>query len=157
VFTNKPVSGRRATRGTAEFVWNCPGLLADVNGGYPTYPIRDLRAAYRPVWPIRQSTAFLIARPRAAHTQTTRPGQSQNSILCETACTSGADSQSARKAGLERISVDFGVETDRGKRFALWAQMFLLRTAPDLDVAFNEESDREAARSFKVLAVFEAA
>jgi hypothetical protein len=57
-------------------------------------------------------------------------------------------SQNAREAGLERIRVDFGLETDRGKRFALWALLFLFRANPDLDVAFKEESDREAARNF---------
>jgi hypothetical protein len=54
--------------------------------------------------------------------------------------------------------VDFGLETDRGKRFALWALLFLFGAAPDLDVAFKEESDREAARNFMdLLAAFEAA
>ena len=74
-----------------------------------------------------------------------------------TSDTSGL-SQNAREAGIERIRVDFGLETDRGKRFALWALMFLFRAAPDLDVAFKEESDREAARNFMdLLAASEAA
>jgi hypothetical protein len=67
-------------------------------------------------------------------------------------------SENARDAGLERIRVDFGLETDRGKRFALWALLFLFGGAPDLDAAFKEESDREAARNFMdLLAASEAA
>ena len=53
-----------------------------------------------------------------------------------------------RAAGLERIRVDFGLEKDRGKRFALWSLLYLLGSAPALDVAFKEEGDCEAARRF---------
>jgi len=52
------------------------------------------------------------------------------------------------EAGLDRLRVDFGLERDPGKRFALWAILHLLGAAPDLDVAFNHEADREAARNF---------
>ncbi|MEO6041463.1 MAG: hypothetical protein ABIP41_06150 [Croceibacterium sp.] len=55
-------------------------------------------------------------------------------------------------AGIERLLVDFGLEQDRGKRFALWALLYLLSAAPDLDVAFKDPSDREAARNFMDLA-----
>jgi hypothetical protein len=51
-------------------------------------------------------------------------------------------------AGIERILVDFGLERDRGKRFALWTLLYLLAAAPDLEVAFKDEADREAARNF---------
>ena len=51
-----------------------------------------------------------------------------------------------REAGLERMRVDFGLERDRGKRFALWAVLYMLGASPDLDVAFSEAADREAAR-----------
>ena len=51
-------------------------------------------------------------------------------------------------AGLERMRVDFGLEKDRGHRFALWTVMFILGDAPDLDVAFKDEKDRNAARDF---------
>lgn len=51
-------------------------------------------------------------------------------------------------AGIERILVDFGLERDRGKRFALWTLLYLLAAAPDLDVSFKDEADREAARNF---------
>ena len=50
--------------------------------------------------------------------------------------------------GIERMAVDFGLEKDRGRRFALWAVMYMLGAAPDLDVAFKAENDRNAARDF---------
>ena len=51
-------------------------------------------------------------------------------------------------SGLERCRVDFGLEQDRGKRFALWSFLHMLGAAPDIDVAFEDETDREAARNF---------
>ncbi len=54
--------------------------------------------------------------------------------------------------GAERMRVDFGMETDRPRRFALWTLMHMLGVAPDLDVAFKEEADREAARNFMDMA-----
>ncbi len=51
-------------------------------------------------------------------------------------------------AGSERLSVDFGLETDPDRRFALWAVMHILGTAPDLDVAFKDPAARDAARNF---------
>lgn len=54
----------------------------------------------------------------------------------------------ALEAGIERMKVDFGMEKDRGRRFALWALMHLFGAAPDLDVAFSDEADRNAARDF---------
>ena len=50
-------------------------------------------------------------------------------------------------AGLDRLRVDFGLESDRSRRFALWSLLYMLGQAPDLDVAFKEEADREAARN----------
>ena len=58
----------------------------------------------------------------------------------------------ALAAGVERMRVDLGLEQDRGNRFALWALMQMLGAAPDLDVAFEDERDREAARNFMDLA-----
>jgi hypothetical protein len=58
----------------------------------------------------------------------------------------------ALAAGIERMRVDLGLETDRGNRFALWALLHMLGAAPDLDVAFKDEMDREAARNFMDLA-----
>ena len=54
----------------------------------------------------------------------------------------------AQEAGIERIQVDFGLVKDRGNRFALWALLHLLGSAPDHDVAFKDEEDRDAARNF---------
>ena len=54
----------------------------------------------------------------------------------------------ALEAGIDRIKVDLGLERDRGRRFALWALLQMLGRAPDLDVAFKDEADREAARNF---------
>jgi hypothetical protein len=51
-------------------------------------------------------------------------------------------------AGIEHMLVDLGLERDPGKRFALWSLLHLLGAAPDLDVAFKDEADREAARNF---------
>jgi hypothetical protein len=50
--------------------------------------------------------------------------------------------------GTERVRVDLGLEKDRNRRFALWALLHILGSAPDLDIAFKDESDREAARNF---------
>ena len=54
----------------------------------------------------------------------------------------------ALQYGIERMQVDLGLERDRGRRFALWALLHMLGSAPDLDVAFADEADREAARNF---------
>jgi hypothetical protein len=51
-------------------------------------------------------------------------------------------------AGIERMQVDLGLTKDRGERFALWALLHVLGSAPDLDVAFESEADRDAARNF---------
>jgi hypothetical protein len=61
-------------------------------------------------------------------------------------------SADALGAAVERMQVDFGLEKDRSRRFALWALMHMLGAAPDLDVAFKDEQDREAARNFMDLA-----
>lgn len=54
----------------------------------------------------------------------------------------------ARAAGIEHMLVELGLERDPGRRFALWSLLHLLEAAPDLDVAFEHEADREAARTF---------
>jgi hypothetical protein len=56
-------------------------------------------------------------------------------------------SPAVQAAGLDRLRVDFGLETDRGRRFALWSVLYLLGQAPDLDVAFEDETDRDAAHN----------
>jgi hypothetical protein len=54
----------------------------------------------------------------------------------------------ALAAGIEHMQVDLGLTRDRGERFALWALLHILGAAPDLDIAFATEADREAARNF---------
>lgn len=54
----------------------------------------------------------------------------------------------AEAAGVEKMRVDFGLSRDPGQRFALWSVLYLLGAAPDLDVAFPDAADREAARNF---------
>ncbi|MFM9936117.1 MAG: hypothetical protein ACKVOL_07950 [Novosphingobium sp.] len=51
-------------------------------------------------------------------------------------------------AGKERLAVDFGLEKDTGRRFAMWALMHILGCAPDLDVAFKDAGEQNAARDF---------
>ncbi|QGP81266.1 hypothetical protein [Sphingobium sp. CAP-1] len=53
----------------------------------------------------------------------------------------------ALATGIERMRVDFGLEVDPARRFALWSLLYLLGQAPDLD-AFENPADREAARNF---------
>ncbi|MFN6934629.1 MAG: hypothetical protein ACK4NZ_05705 [Tsuneonella sp.] len=54
----------------------------------------------------------------------------------------------ALSAGIEHMQVDLGIKTDPGQRFALWCLLHMLGSAPELDVAFKDEADREAARNF---------
>ncbi|MEA1014358.1 hypothetical protein [Sphingosinicella sp. LY1275] len=54
----------------------------------------------------------------------------------------------ALAAGIERMQVDLGLEQDRGRRFAMWALLHMLGAAPDLDAAFEDAADRDAARNF---------
>jgi hypothetical protein len=56
-------------------------------------------------------------------------------------------SPAVQEAGIDRLRVDFGLETDRSRRFALWSLLYMLAQAPELDIAFKEEADREAARN----------
>jgi hypothetical protein len=56
-------------------------------------------------------------------------------------------SPAMQESGIDRLRVDFGLETDRPKRFALWSLLYMLGRAPDLDVAFKDEADQDAARS----------
>lgn len=50
--------------------------------------------------------------------------------------------------GKDRLRVEFGMETDPGRRFAMWALMYILGIAPDLDVAFKDPAEQDAARNF---------
>ena len=60
-------------------------------------------------------------------------------------------SPDALAAGVERMRVDFGLEQDRGRRFGLWTLLQMFGAAPDLDVAFQDAADREAARDFMAM------
>lgn len=63
----------------------------------------------------------------------------------------GAVSPAALAGGIERMQVEFGLETDKGRKFAMWSLLYMLGSAPDLDVAFKDERDRDAARTFMEL------
>ena len=54
-------------------------------------------------------------------------------------------SPAMQESGTDRLLVDFGLETDGPKRFALWSLLYMLGHAPDLDIAFKEEGGRDAA------------
>ena len=58
---------------------------------------------------------------------------------------------SALAAGIEHMRVDLGLERDRSRRFALWTLLYMLDAAPDLDVAFKDPADRDAARNLMEL------
>jgi hypothetical protein len=51
-------------------------------------------------------------------------------------------------AGVERMRVDFGLEQDPGRRFALWVMLHMFEAAPDIAIAFEREEERQAARNF---------
>ena len=57
----------------------------------------------------------------------------------------------ALAAGIERCQVDLGLEQDPGKRFALWAHLHMLGSAPELEATFESNADRDAARNFMEL------
>ena len=59
-----------------------------------------------------------------------------------------AISPHAIPAAAERMAVDLALESDRGRRFALWALMHMLGVAPDPDASFADAQDRDAARNF---------
>ncbi|UAK23211.1 hypothetical protein [Sphingomonas nostoxanthinifaciens] len=51
-------------------------------------------------------------------------------------------------AGVEKLRAQFDAEEDGEDRFAIWCLLYMLGAAPDLEDAFDEEDDREAARDF---------
>jgi len=60
----------------------------------------------------------------------------------------GAIEPAAFAAGTERMKVDLGLEKDPSRRFALWSLLYVMGSAPDLDVVFKDEQERNAARNF---------
>ncbi len=59
-----------------------------------------------------------------------------------------AATPAALEAGIEHMLVDFGLEQDRARKFGMWTLLYMLGSAPDLDVAFKDAGDRDAARNF---------
>jgi hypothetical protein len=54
----------------------------------------------------------------------------------------------ALNAGVERMKVDLGLTKDHGERFALWALLHVLGSAPDLDVVFQTQIVRRRGISW---------
>jgi hypothetical protein len=55
-------------------------------------------------------------------------------------------------AGVKLVQLQFGLERDPDRRFALWSLLYLLGVAPDPDDAFTQDVDRQAARDFMEMA-----
>jgi hypothetical protein len=56
-------------------------------------------------------------------------------------------SPAVREAGVDKLLVDLGLETDRSRRFAVWSLLYMLGRAPNLDAVFDQEADLETARN----------
>ena len=56
-------------------------------------------------------------------------------------------SPAAQAVGIDRLRVDLGLEIDSAHRFALWSLLYMLGQAPDLEIAFKDPADRDAARN----------
>jgi len=54
----------------------------------------------------------------------------------------------ALQRGQERLAIDFGVEREPGRRFALWVLMDGLGFAPDPADAFEDPALRRAAENY---------
>ena len=54
----------------------------------------------------------------------------------------------ALAAGIEHMRVDLGLTQDRARRFALWALLHALGSAPDPEDAFEDEAEQRAARDY---------
>ena len=74
--------------------------------------------------------------------------QSKIKQIIRTIYSSPSTHGAALVAGVEKMRVDFGMEQDRARRFALWTLLHMFGAAPDLDVAFKDAADRDAARDF---------
>jgi hypothetical protein len=55
-------------------------------------------------------------------------------------------------AGLDRLRLQFGLERDSERRFTLWCLLYMLGAAPEVEEAFADEDDRDAAREFMEMA-----
>lgn len=54
----------------------------------------------------------------------------------------------ALAGGVVHMRVAFGLEKDQGRQFAMWSILYMLGDEPDLDMAFKDATDRDAARNF---------
>ena len=95
----------------------------------------------------RNLCSFLFCVPKASHMTVPMDFQDLLVRYFGQADIEGLPS-AALTAGVERMRVDFGLEKNAGRRFALWTLMYMLDSAPDLDVAFEDAVDRDAARDF---------
>jgi hypothetical protein len=51
--------------------------------------------------------------------------------------------------GREQLALDFGIEQDPSRRFALWVLMEALGFAPSPDTAFKDPQLQEAAHAYR--------
>ncbi|MBO9713079.1 hypothetical protein [Sphingomonas sp.] len=56
--------------------------------------------------------------------------------------------EAAIEDGIERLVTGFAVETEPGRRFALWALLHALGRAPDPEVAFKDPAAQRAALDY---------
>ena len=56
--------------------------------------------------------------------------------------------RSGKAGGIALASADDGAASNKGRRFAMWSLLYMLGSAPDLDTAFEDAGDRDAARRF---------
>ncbi len=63
-----------------------------------------------------------------------------------------ATDEAALASARERLGIDFGIERDPARRFALWALMHGLGIAPDPATAFKTPRERAAAENYDRLA-----
>lgn len=54
----------------------------------------------------------------------------------------------ALEEGLERATTAFGVESDQGRRFALWVLLHAFGQAPDPEIGFKDPVTRRAAQDY---------
>lgn len=88
----------------------------------------------------------LVLRGAGGHA----PRMDLDSLLHSTFGTTDIDTLDpiAFEAGLERATTAFGVETDQGRRFALWVLLHALGHAPDPEVGFKDPATRRAAQDY---------
>ena len=115
--------------------------------GHPPHPQETLGAKTNIIpMPDRPANAFaILSRPARLWT-----GMDFDQLLVRFFGTDAIADLPAEQiaAGVDRLQLQIGLERDSGRRFALWCLAYMLGAAPDLDVAFKAETDRDAARDF---------